>query len=77
MTTPEPADLGPAITQRDRLVDQLRPIVHRAVCEQAANWDHTFPEGNVGTVVGLPDAVLVATQAAIDAGWRPVAAAGK
>lgn len=57
--------------ERDRLTDQLRPLVYQAIFEQAAIWDHVFPEGEIGIVVGLPDAVLVATHAVIDAGWRP------
>ena len=66
-----PASLDPPADDRDRWVDLLRPLVHRAVSEQVASWEETFPEGNPGTVVGLPDAVLVATQAVVDAGWRP------
>jgi len=71
MTTATPEPLGPPTTERDRLTDQLRPVVHQAIHEQAPHWDHTFPEGNTGTVVGLADAVIVAVHATIDAGWRP------
>jgi hypothetical protein len=57
---------------RDLLTDQLRPVVYRAVMEQAATWEDNFPEGNMGVVVGVPDVVLVAVHAVIDAGWRPL-----
>ncbi|MGQ0774564.1 MAG: hypothetical protein ACT4NY_09125 [Pseudonocardiales bacterium] len=59
---PEPP--GRSGDDQDRLVDQLNLVVHKALCENAVTW-------KLGAVVGLSDAVLVATQAVIDAGWRP------
>lgn len=67
----EPESLGPANTERDRPIDQLRPVIHHVFFEQAATWDRVFPGGNTSTVIGVPDAVTFAAQAVVDAGWRP------
>lgn len=38
----------------------------QAIYDQAGTWEHTFPEGNTGDVVGAPDAAVVAARTAFD-----------
>lgn len=59
------------MTTRDDLTDLLKPVIEKAITEQAPVWDHKFPEDNYGLIVGVPDAVIVAAHAVVDAGWRP------
>ncbi len=49
---------------RDHHRQSLRETIERAITDQAPVWDHTFPEGNQGLVVGVPDASVIAAAVA-------------
>lgn len=42
--------------------DGLRERLTRALRDEAPMWEYTFPEGNKGEVMGVPDAVVVAAR---------------
>jgi hypothetical protein len=58
------------ITDRATLIDQIRGVIQQTIFDQTATWEESFDAGP-GTVVGVPDAALVAAQTVVDAGWRP------
>lgn len=72
-TAPETDEERACVTRATALVrqrehryvtrDALKEAILAAFMSEAAVWEHTFPEGNKGDVIGAPDAALVAAAA--------------
>jgi hypothetical protein len=52
----------------ERWTDATLEALKQAILDQAPNWVETFPEGNTGQVVGVPDAAVVALRWLADVG---------